>query len=150
MKKEIEKLKDDWKKFNYHLSDKGYYYCDEKDVQQYQSLMVRTFKILKDEWKQDTINKDPALLLMNMAHLTVFADDDGNVQGNEEYEQIADFNDHFIHALSKDFKYDEDGNLLFENYESREFAINTETFELPSVDDFFVRVNFDFAVCHIG
>ena len=130
MKKEIEKLKDEWSKFISDLADKGYYYCEEEDVQEYQALMVRTFKILKEEWNHDTINKDLALLLMNMAHLTVFADDDGNVQGNEEYEQIADFNDHFMDALSEDFKYDEDGKLLFYDY-----AIDTETFELPSIDD---------------
>lgn len=130
MREEIKKLKDEWKKFNYDLSDKGYYDCNEEDVQQYQSLMVRTFKILKDEWKQDTVNKDLALLLTNMAHLTVFADDDGNVQGSEEYEQIADFNDRFINSLADDFKYDEDGKLLISDY-----VIDTETFELPSIDD---------------
>lgn len=130
MKKEIEKLKDEWSKFIFDLADKGYYSCDEKDVQKYQSLMVRTFKILKEEWNHDTVNKDLAILMMEVARLTEFADNDGNVQGSEEYERIAEFNDHFIDALSKDFKYDEDGKLLFYDY-----AIDTETFELPSIDD---------------
>ena len=66
MREEIKKLKDDWAKFTSDLEDKGYYSCDEKDVQKYQSLMVRTFKILKDEWKQDTVNKDIAILMMEV------------------------------------------------------------------------------------
>ena len=132
MREEIKKLKDDWKKFNCHLSDKGYYDCDEKDVQQYQSLMVRTFKILKDEWKQDTVNKDLAILMMEVARLTEFDDYDGNVQGSEEYEQIAYFNDRFVDCLSEGFKYDEDGKLLISDY-----AIDTETFEIPLIDDLF-------------
>lgn len=137
MREEIKKLKDDWSKFNIVLSERGYYNCKEDDVQKYQDLMVRTFKILKDEWNHDTVNKDLALLMMEVARLTEF-DYDGNVQGNEEYEQIVSFNDIFVNSLSKDFRYDEDGNLLFKNYELRDFAINTETFELPTVDDLFL------------
>ena len=138
MREEIKKLKEDWSKFNIGLSDKGYYDCDEKDVQKYQALMVRTFKILKDEWNHDTVNKDLAILMMEVARFTEFDDYDGNVQGSEEYERIAGFNDIFVNSLSKDFRYDEDGNLLFKNYELRDFAINTETFELPTVDDLFL------------
>lgn len=137
MREEIKKLKEDWSKFNIGLSDKGYYDCDEKDVQKYQSLMVRTFKILKDEWNHDTVNKDLAILMMEVARLTEFDDYDGNVQGSEEYEQIVAFNDIFVNSLSKEFRYDEDGNLLFKNYELRDFAINTETFEIPLIDDLF-------------
>lgn len=130
MREEIKKLKEDWSKFIGGLEDLGFYYCDEKDVQKYQALMVRTFKVLKEEWKYDTVNKDLALLMMEVARLTVFADDDGNVQGSEEYEQIADFNDRFINSLADDFKYDEDGKLLISDY-----VIDTETFEIPPVDD---------------
>lgn len=147
MREEIKKLKDDWSKFNIGLSDKGYYDCDEKDVQQYQSLMVRTFKILKDEWKQDTVNKDLALLMMEVARLTVFADYDGNVQGSEEYERIALFNDLFVDSLSEDFRYNEDGKLLFKNPMGvGDFAVDTETFKIPSFDDLFELGNEDFSI----
>ena len=138
MREEIKKLKDDWAKFTSDLEDKGYYYCKEEDVQRYQGLMVRTFNILKDEWKQDTVNKDIAILMMEVAQFKVFLDSSWNVQGDEEYERIAGFNGLFIDSLSKDFRYNEDGNLLFKNpYDEGDFAINTETFDIPLIDDLF-------------
>ncbi len=140
MRKEIEELNNASDEFinqtnNEHYGDEEFW---EKQVKEYQGLMVKIFSILKEEWKEDRVKKDIALLMMTIGELIAEMDDDGNVLGNEEYERVTSFHSLFIQSM---FRYDyfrfDDGKLLIDTFSESVLHINPDTFELPSLDELY-------------
>ena len=82
------------------------------------------------------VRKDIALLFLTLDSFVQQSDDDGNVLGTEEYEQITTFHEVFFTNMFRTdcFNFDQQGNLLLETYEEKILVIDPKTFELPSVD----------------
>ena len=138
MRPEIEKLNDRWDDFVDKCQTEPYD-VGKKDVKAYSTLMVDTFKILKQEWKEEMVHKDIALLFATIGSLLTRQDEDGNVLGSNEYERITVFNGVFICDLCGPdyFSFDERGKLLLEGYNDTVLRIDPDTFEGPSTDEIY-------------
>lgn len=134
MRKEIELLNDAFDDF-IASSGNNTYEFGEKEVKEYQKLMVELFSVLKDEWKENNVKKDIALLMATVGSFVGRMDDDGNVLGNQDYDRVTTFHMLFITNMFRYdyFRFDDDGKLLIDSYESV-LHIDTKSFKVPSLD----------------
>ena len=134
MRKKIEELNTRWDDFIYKCSLNTE--LDERDVAAYSSLMTDTFRILREEWNSETVNRDIALLFATIGSFVPAKDVDYNILGSEEYERITTFNTVFITNLfrKETFVYDKRGRLMLDTYNDRKISINPETFEMPPIN----------------
>ena len=137
MRKEIEELNNSWDDF---ISK-----CDfntnltEEDLKAYSSLWVDTFKVLREEWDEEKVNKDLMLLFATIGSFVPKTIEAGEVLGNEIYERVTKFNEIMIvnlfrlEDLQEGFSYDEQGKLILETYDDAVFSVDPERFEIPSL-----------------